>query len=344
MVMGLLAGIVAAGLITGVPVTAAPASPGPPGDGDGVVVAQAIAELTGEAIQWTVAALPVGAVDQPVTATNDGFLVAAIGGPLVVTTATSRAYLTTGEAEFRPSGDRAGVRSTGDDGGRAVLVTFGAPGDPTGVGEAFTTVAGPHDAELRVAEVGAGESLSLVSGLPALITVLDGEVTVRGATLAAGDAVAVSGDLAIDGSGGRGALVAIATLTLIDLSPPTATTAVAVPPSAPSTAVPATTDAAPVTTSAPATTIATATTTAVTTTVAPVTSTTTAAPPTTVAPTLPPDADGDGLSDSDEVAYGTNPGAFDTDGDGLGDGDEVLVYGLDPTDWDTDDDGFADPE
>jgi hypothetical protein len=63
-----------------------------------------------------------------------------------------------------------------------------------------------------------------------------------------------------------------------------------------------------------------------------------------VAPTLPPDADGDGLSDSDEVAYGTNAGAFDTDGDGLGDGDEVLVYGLDPTDWDTDDDGFADPE
>jgi hypothetical protein len=35
------------------------------------------------------------------------------------------------------------------------------------------------------------------------------------------------------------------------------------------------------------------------------------------------DTDGDGLSDMDELFYGTNPFKADTDGDGLSDGDEV---------------------
>ena len=52
------------------------------------------------------------------------------------------------------------------------------------------------------------------------------------------------------------------------------------------------------------------------------------APPTTA----PLDSDGDGLSDSDEEAYGTNPGVYDTDGDGIGDGEEVFVYGTNPVD------------
>jgi beta propeller repeat protein len=55
-----------------------------------------------------------------------------------------------------------------------------------------------------------------------------------------------------------------------------------------------------------------------------------------------PDIDGDGLTNTEESAYGTNPYNPDTDGDGLKDGDEVLVYDTNPKDYDTDDDGVSD--
>jgi outer membrane protein OmpA-like peptidoglycan-associated protein len=56
-----------------------------------------------------------------------------------------------------------------------------------------------------------------------------------------------------------------------------------------------------------------------------------------------PDTDGDGLKDGDEVKiYHTNPLKFDTDGDGLSDGDEVLKYHTDPLKVDTDGDGLSD--
>lgn len=58
------------------------------------------------------------------------------------------------------------------------------------------------------------------------------------------------------------------------------------------------------------------------------------------------DTDGDGLKDSAEIDYGTNPSVKDTDGDGFSDGDEVNSYGLDPLDSndalaDTDGDGVS---
>jgi autotransporter-associated beta strand protein len=42
------------------------------------------------------------------------------------------------------------------------------------------------------------------------------------------------------------------------------------------------------------------------------------------------DSDGDGLTDEEERALGTDPDKFDTDGDGMGDGDELVAYS-DPT-------------
>ena len=57
-----------------------------------------------------------------------------------------------------------------------------------------------------------------------------------------------------------------------------------------------------------------------------------------------PDADGDGISDEQETALGTDPNNADTDGDGLSDGEEVREHGTDPLDPDSDDDGYTDGE
>ncbi len=59
--------------------------------------------------------------------------------------------------------------------------------------------------------------------------------------------------------------------------------------------------------------------------------------------TSPPDSDGDGLTDAEEAAIGTDPDEADSDGDGLGDREELLV-GTDPLDADTDGDGVDDGE
>jgi hypothetical protein len=48
------------------------------------------------------------------------------------------------------------------------------------------------------------------------------------------------------------------------------------------------------------------------------------------------DTDGDGLTDSEEDLYGTDPADADTDGDGLNDYEEVMTYETDPLDTDSD--------
>jgi len=54
------------------------------------------------------------------------------------------------------------------------------------------------------------------------------------------------------------------------------------------------------------------------------------------------DIDGDGLSNAEERALGTDPRNADSDGDGLADGVEVNVAGTDPLNPDTDNDGLMD--
>ncbi|HEY8211886.1 MAG TPA: hypothetical protein VIG99_30600 [Myxococcaceae bacterium] len=55
-----------------------------------------------------------------------------------------------------------------------------------------------------------------------------------------------------------------------------------------------------------------------------------------------PDADGDGLTDGEEAALGTDPNTADFDLDGLGDGAEVRSHHTNPMDEDSDDDGLKD--
>ena len=54
------------------------------------------------------------------------------------------------------------------------------------------------------------------------------------------------------------------------------------------------------------------------------------------------DADGDGVSDADEVKSGTSSGNSDSDGDGLSDYEEIYVYKTNPLKADTDNDGVND--
>ncbi len=54
------------------------------------------------------------------------------------------------------------------------------------------------------------------------------------------------------------------------------------------------------------------------------------------------DSDGDGLTDKEEAAIGTDPFNPDTDGDGLSDGEEVHKYHTDPLNPDSDFDGLSD--
>jgi hypothetical protein len=46
----------------------------------------------------------------------------------------------------------------------------------------------------------------------------------------------------------------------------------------------------------------------------------------------PPDCDGDGLTDDQELLFGTDPCNPDTDGDGRNDGDELFIDNTDPLD------------
>jgi len=56
------------------------------------------------------------------------------------------------------------------------------------------------------------------------------------------------------------------------------------------------------------------------------------------------DYDSDGLTNGEEITYGTNPNDSDSDNDGLSDGDEVKVHFTNPLNIDTDSDGLDDLE
>lgn len=66
------------------------------------------------------------------------------------------------------------------------------------------------------------------------------------------------------------------------------------------------------------------------------------APSVSTTPTVGVDTDGDGLTDAEETALGTDPTITDTDMDGLTDREEVKVFFTDSRNPDTDSDGYLD--
>lgn len=61
-------------------------------------------------------------------------------------------------------------------------------------------------------------------------------------------------------------------------------------------------------------------------------------------PTAEADSDGDGLTDGEEVGFGTSTTNPDSDGDGLFDGEEIRIYATNPLSFDSDGDGYGDGE
>lgn len=244
-----------------------------------------------------------------------------------------------GEALALHDGDT--VRPVAMQTGPASLLAVGL-GDPTAtdtsaylpVGERFDVTAGDYTLALHRYDLAVrpGRNVQAIQRdiaalpYPALIYVEQGEVTATPIGQNAPAAIKQYQVIAADGSSGLDVSDDSAVILVVTLAPAVDATAAG----GPSAQINSDTAAPGAPTPTPsATASATATATA---TVAP-----TAMPTTASAP----DTDGDGLSDADEAARGTNPTSNDSDGDGVFDGYEVSV-GLNPTKPDTDGDGVSD--
>jgi hypothetical protein len=301
-------------------------APGDPSSarGDALVLAQGVVALGANELVWTAArrTAPPPANATPVDATN-GFLLAADGVVLVADTATGKqTRLAAGEAMLTHTGENQVRAALGpNEAGYyaielvdAAAATPGADAEVFHIGDAMPGPSASHDLDLvgdillpgEVAEVGpgAGQTLVLVSAGAATVTTEEGGIY----PVEAGNAVTFFGVLSITaGDAGATMVAAVIGPVVPALTGPEATARAATPePTATPTVAAGETPAA-----------------------------------TTTAPT-PDDPDGDGLTDTQELEYNTDPGLADTDGDGLSDGAEVNTHKTAPLARDTDGDGILD--
>ena len=312
-------------------------------------VAQGLVGVEGPLV-WRVREVGLSATGAP-ESTSSSFTLQRTGAAIIRNELTSRrTRLEAGEAHFMPSGDPYLRYAVGSDPSIIWVVELlppeaAAPGAATTGTVLFTSDAindyprGTFDVELQRGILLPGEVSELPPHTgPALMMVTSGrlQATADGgqpAPISAGSGRLVTGALTLRNGDTQPAAFVVAALgePVDGAEQPAA--AQAVPTPVPGQPVPTVllppVDAAP-------------------TAVAPTPETVLVEPtpvPTAAVPVSESgDIDGDGLSDVDEAAYGSDPLNRDYDADGLLDGEEVYVHGTDPLNNDTDGDGLLDGE
>jgi hypothetical protein len=311
-------------------------------------VAQGLIGVEGPLV-WRVRELGLSATGAPETASSS-FTLQRTGASITRNELTSRrTRLEAGEAFYMPSGDPFLRYAVGSDPSIIWVVELvpaeaAAPGAAVNGTVLFTSDAindyprGTFDLEMQRGILLPGEVSELPPHTgPALVMVTSGRVQASAdggqpAPISAGSGRLVTGGLTLrNGDTQPAAFVVGALGEPVDGAEQPAT-AQSVPTAVPGQAVPTVllppVDAAPTAvppTAAPA----------------PVVEPT---PAPTVASSASGDIDGDGLSDADEAAYGSDPLNRDYDADGLIDGEEVYAHGTDPLNNDSDGDGLLDGE
>jgi hypothetical protein len=309
----------------------ATAEPPSPANGDAAVVAQGVVEFADGPFHWVATTVPAAQDVAPLDSVSPTFLVSSGPSALVLSDDDGpRARLAAGEALFLPADAPWLLQSASPSGGAALGIAIAA-----GAGAAtdtFTPGASSRDVDLVRDVLSTNEALLLRTDVSAFVTVVAGAVTTGSSTVGTGSSITLTGDITLINTSPETAIVVVAVVgpTIGGGVAPAATTtpsAPAQPDSPQPTAAPAPTT--PPTSGPPET--------------SPETTTTTTEPPatTTTIPDPNQDSDGDGLLDSDEAAFGTDPLDSDTDNDGLSDGAD-RANGCSPTSYDTDGDGFSD--
>ena len=317
-------------------------------------VAQGLIGIEGPVV-WRVRELGLSATGAPESASSS-FTLQRTGAAVIRSELTSRrSRLEAGEAYFMPAGDPFLRYAVGSDPSIIWVVELlpqeaAAPGTPVTGTVLFTSDAindyprGTFDAELQRGVLLPGEVSELPPHTgPALVMVTSGRIQASAdggqpAAIGAGSGRLVTGALTLRNGDTQPAAYVVASLgePVDGAEQPAAAaqTAQTAPTPAPGQPVPTVllppVDAAP-----------------------------TAVPPTpvpevVVEPTPEPtqgvaaategDTDGDGWSDAEEIAYGSDPLNRDYDADGLIDGEEIYVYSTDPLNNDSDGDGLLDGE
>lgn len=293
-----------------------------PESGTAQVVAQGVVAIDDGDLLWQVSqrtAPPPANAASAVSAL--GFLVVDSGVLLVEDQSSeTQARLPAGEALLTTPGSEQTLAALGSDNAtyyELALIEAGRGAEEAlFASEAFAGPGARHDLDLVQDVLGPGATLAIPAGaLPALVLVTAGGAQVATeagdvVSLAAGQAIALSGALTITGAENGAAL-----------------SAVYVGPAVPRLAQAAATPAAR----------------AIATIAADEADRGAATPAPVAAETADdPDEDGDGLTASQETEQNTDPALADTDEDGLSDGDEVLGIGTAPLAPDSDGDGVLD--